>query len=182
MKEGSTKRNWSEAVLAIAACLLETVREEDPASRLSDTGAAPPAIAAGTKIEVRLRRFLEAAKVKPGKVVWFHTAADIKVDGVVVIPEGAPVIARAYLTRDIGEFGKAAKGGIRFECIIAPNGARVPLRGEVALDGNKRNTAAMAALAVGVSAAFAGMTGTGFALPASTLMPAEVGAPADNTR
>jgi hypothetical protein len=182
MKEGVAKRNWSEAVLDVAACLLETIPEEDPAGRPIAPGATPPAIPTGVRVEVRLRRFLETSKVKSGKVVWLQTVADVKVDGVVVLPAGAPVVARAYLTRDIGEFGKAAKGGIRFECAIAPNGAKVPLRGEVTLDGSKRNTAAVTALAVGVSAGFAGMTGSGFAAPAGALMQAEIGAAAESSR
>jgi hypothetical protein len=79
---------------------------------------------------------------------------------------------------DVKEFGRGAKGHLRFKYLVLPDGTRLPLRGIVDLTGKSVNKGvlivALAAVGLRGASGVTAVTGLGFAIPAGTLIRVEV--------
>ncbi len=170
-KKGEPKHTWSAAVIEQAACLVTLLSVDDPAHR-------PPApVADGTEVqvpdstalEVRARHFFFNTEARPNQKIPFETAAPVVINGSVVIPSGLLVVASMDQASDIKELGRGARGQLSFKYLVLPDGSRLPLRGEIDLQGKDFNKG----LLITTTAVFgvgAAITGRGFAIPAGTRM------------
>ena len=184
-KKGPPKQAWSTAVLDEAACLVSLLSLDDPLHRpkLPAASGAEIGIGDSTSLLVRSRHFFFNTDAKPNHVIPFETAEDVAIDGSTVIPAGALVAALLEDIKDVGEFGRGAKGQLRFKYLVLPDGTRVPLRGVVDLKGMNRGKGDLIGTGVAVGViegaplgvgAVAAETGFGFAVPAGTLFQVKV--------
>jgi len=175
-KKGAPKHAWSAAVLDQAECLVSLLSLDDPSRRpkMPATDGAEIRVADSTSVPVRSRHFLFNTDLKPNQVVPFETAEDVIIDDSIVIPAGSLVAASTEQSTDIGEYGRGAKGQLRFKFLALPDGTRLPLRGIVDLQGKKWNKTAIIVGTVAFGTGVLSITGNGFAIPAGTLFQAEV--------
>ena len=176
-KRGAPKHTWSAPVLDQAACLVAILSLDDPLRRPSVPAPdkAEVRIPDSTSIPVRSRHFFFVTDAKPNRVIPFETAEGVVVDGSTVIPAGSLVAAFVDQASDVKEFGRGAKGQLQLRYLVLRDGTRVPLRGTVDLHGQSVKKGEMVAIGVLFGGGAAGaVTGSGFAIPAGTLLHAEV--------
>jgi hypothetical protein len=175
-KKGVPKHTWSAAVLDQATCLVSLLSLEDPSrrSKLPPTDGAEIRVGDSTVLQVRSRHFLFNTDVKPNQVVPFETTEDVVIGDSIAVPAGSLVAAYMEQSSDIGDYGRGAKGQLRFKFLAMPDGTRVPLRGVVDLRGKGSNKTALIAATVVFGASRLSATGSGFAIPAGALFRAEV--------
>jgi hypothetical protein len=149
---------------------------DDPSRRpkMPPTDGVEIRVADSTSVPVRSRHFLFNTDLKPNQVVPFETAEDVVIDDSIVIPAGSLVAASTEQSSDIGEYGRGAKGQLRFKFLALPDGTRLPLRGVVDLQGKKISKAAIIVGTVMFGTGVLSATGTGFAIPAGAPFRAEV--------
>jgi hypothetical protein len=108
------------AVLSVVLCPVLTAQQTaSPAAALPSTtqpaasapGQPPPpgTLLDGTPVKLRLSQTVSSADAKVGEEVPFEVVEEVKVDGVVVIPKGAPAIGtvtEAEPKRRMGRGGK----------------------------------------------------------------------------
>ncbi len=174
-KKGAPKHTWSDAVLEQAACLVTLLSPDDPLHRpmTSPADGVEVQVPDATTLEVRARHFLFNTDIKPNQKIVFETAAPVVIDGSVIVPSGLLVVASMDQPSDIKELGRGAKGQLRFNYLVLPNGTRLPLRGAVDLQGKFVSKGLIeAAVAPGISPLGGGLMlpGMGFAIPAGTTM------------
>jgi hypothetical protein len=179
-KKGAPKHTWSETVLDQTACLVSMLSLDDPLHRPKSPAANGPevSIADSTSLLVRSRHFFFNAEAQPNHLIPFETTKDLLIDGLIVIPTGSLVAAYMEQANDVKDFGRGAKGQLRFKYLVLPNGRQLPLRGIVDFRGMSVSKGVLIATAVlfGGSTA-ASVKGLGFAIPAGTLFHAEVDGP-----
>lgn len=186
-KKGAPKQSWSTAVMNHAACLLTLLSVDDPRRRplVPVVDGMEVHVPASTPLEVRSRHFFFNTEVKIGQPITFETTAPVVIGGVTAIPAGSLVVAAMQGLHDSKSFGRAAEGQLVFKYVVAPDGTRLPLRGEVDFTGKntlKKGVAAEAGtIAVGVVFLYfahnsgplgdplLGEPGLGFAVPAGTM-------------
>ncbi len=175
-KKGVPKHAWSATVLDQATCLASLLSLDDPSRRpkMPPTDGVEIRVADSTSVPVRSRHFLFNTDLKPNQVVPFETAEDVVIDDSIVIPAGSLVAASTEQSSDIGEYGRGAKGQLRFKFLALPDGTRLPLRGVVDLQGKKISKAAIIVGTVMFGTGVLSATGTGFAIPAGAPFRAEV--------
>jgi len=180
-KKGTPKHAWSTTVLDQAACLVSLLSLDDPLQRprISPAEGAEIPVADSIAVPVRSRHFFFNTDLKTNQIVPFETAEDVAINESIVIPAGSLVTASMEEVSDIGEFGRGAKGQIRFKYLVLPDGARLALRGIVDLRGkgadlNKLEKTLLVVGSVATRTDLASGTGSGFAVPAGTLFQAEV--------
>jgi len=188
-KKGSPKHAWSAAVAEHTACLISLLSLDDPLHRaaVKDGDSVEVRIPDSTVLVVRSRHFFFNADLQTGQTIEFETASPLVIDGKTIAPSGLLVVASMDQLSDIKDFGRAAKGELRFKYLLMPDGTKVPLRGEVDLSGKtaiKKNvadetvtlaaTAALVAAGGGGSLMGAGAPGTGFAVLAGTPMSVQI--------
>jgi hypothetical protein len=175
-KKGVPKHTWSVAVLDQATCLVSLLSLDDPSRRpkLPPTDGAEIRVADSTSLPVRSRHFLFNTDLNPNQIVPFETAEDVVIGDSIVVPAGSLVAASMEQSSDIGDYGRGAKGQLRFKFLTLPDGTRLPLRGIVDLRGKGLNKTALIAATVAFGAARLSATGSGFAIPAGALFRAEV--------
>ncbi len=188
-KKGQPKHVWSTAVADHTACLISLLSLDDPSHRVpvKSTDSIEARIPDATELEVRARHFLFDADIKEGQTIVFETSSALIINGTTIAPSGLLVVASMDQLSDIKDFGRAAKGQLRFKYLVMPDGVKVPLRGEVNFSGKstvKENvadqgarlalTAALVAAGGGGSLLGAGAPGKGFAVIAGTPMRVQV--------
>jgi len=188
-KKGMPKHVWSTAVVDHTSCLISLLSLDDPLHRapVPIAESVQVRIPDSTAVEVRSRHFFFNADIKAGQTIVFETASPLVVGGKTVAPSGLLAVASMDMLSDIKEFGREAKGKLRFKYLVLPDGTKVPLQGEVDLSGKNtyaenvgdeaaRLAATAALVAAGGSGSLigAGAPGTGFAVLAGTPMTAVV--------
>ena len=82
----------------------------------------------GTKLTCRLEQTLSSASADEGQQVQLSVTEPVKVNGVVVIPQGAPVIGSIVLAEAKKSMGRAGKLDFSVDKVRAADGEYIPLR------------------------------------------------------
>lgn len=141
-KRGAPKQSWSGTILEVATCLLTQLSVEDP--HKNPRGGQPLPAGAnlkevdlpdGTTVGLYLRRPLRADALRIGQRVDLEVAADVLIDGQVVIRKGALAGARIAPAAEFHPGMPQLKdigGTIKMEFATAIDGQRLPLSVESA--------------------------------------------------
>jgi len=90
--------------------------------------AAELILPSGTKIAARLEQSISSATADEGQQVQLSVSEPIKVNGVVVIPQGAPVIGTVVQAQEKRNMGRTGKLDFSVDKVRAADGEFVPLR------------------------------------------------------
>ncbi len=104
----------------------------------------------GTEVRLKLMETINSGTAQAGQTVSFQVLDEVKVDGVLVITEGAPawgVIVEAEGKKTLGRGGKLS---IRVDYVKAVDGSKIPLRATSVNQGKGRG--ATAGIAAGATA------------------------------
>jgi hypothetical protein len=82
----------------------------------------------GTKITARLEQTLSSATAEVGQPVQLVVTEDIRVNGAVVIAQGAPVLGTVVLAQEKRRMGRTGKLDFSIDKVRATDGEYVPLR------------------------------------------------------
>lgn len=101
----------------IAACLI--------AGQLA---SAEMVIPSGTKVSARLEQTISSATAEQGQQVQLSVTEAVKVNGVVVIPQGAPVVGTIVQAQEKRTMGRTGKLDFSVDKVRAADGEFIPLR------------------------------------------------------
>lgn len=104
------------------------VRYASVALLVGQMGAAQIVIPNGTKLTCRLEQTISSATADEGQQVQLSVTEPVKVNGVVVIPQGAPVIGTIVLAQAKKSMGRAGKLDFSVDKVRAGDGEYIPLR------------------------------------------------------
>jgi hypothetical protein len=90
--------------------------------------AADLVVPNGTKISTRLEQTISSATAEEGQQVQLTVTDNVKIDGVVVIPQGAPVLGTIVLAQEKRRMGRTGKLDFSVEKVRLADGEFVPLR------------------------------------------------------
>jgi len=150
-----------------------------PVSAFAQISAAAPPIAApattnailrtGTEVPLRLSEELttKGKKLRVGQRFHMEVAEDVKVQGVTVIPVGAPAVGEISDVRNKGMWGKSGHLAGRM-LYVTVNGRQIRLSGAFDDKGVAGGVGAVAVSAIVFLPAGFFMTGTSAKLPAGT--------------
>ena len=96
----------------------------------------------GRTVDVRFGQSLRPRDVKHGQLIWLEVAADVAVDGNVVIKECAPVAAHVREVKQRQAAGIPAQLEIVVDYARAIDGHNVPLSGMYSAEGADRHVEA----------------------------------------
>jgi hypothetical protein len=82
----------------------------------------------GTKLTCRLEQTISSATADQGQQVQLSVTEPVKVNGVVVIPQGAPVIGTIVMAEGKKSMGRAGKLDFSVDKVRAADGEYIPLR------------------------------------------------------
>ncbi len=121
-----------------------------------------------TPIPLQTVNDLTSKKALKGEQVSLSVAADVAIDGMLVIPKGTQAVGRIAFAQDTGAFGQSGK--LRIEPLyLQISGVTVRLQGALFKKGT-----VTAGAAAGLVVLTPGMTGRSAKLPAGTPVDAEV--------
>jgi hypothetical protein len=103
----------------------QNVQEKAPATPAPSTVVVP----ADTTIPLRLMNTINTRTTQPGQALYFETIFPITVGNRIVIPVGSSVKGSVTKVVRPGRSKRKAEIGIRFDTLILPSGATLPLRG-----------------------------------------------------
>ena len=133
--------------------------------------ALPP----GTHIPLVLTQELSSRRHTKGDLVTLEVAQDIRIDDVVAIPSGTPVVAQITVAEKKGAMGRGGRLEAKPLYLEMPQGP-VRLSGRLGTDGKSNTGAATAATALITGFAFV-ITGKSAVIPAGTEMTAVLDRP-----
>lgn len=167
-KPGSPDRSWSGVVLGETGCLLGLLVVTDAVMPPPDSAGESErevALPDGTPLTLLLRHFVFSAELRVNQRLAFESRDDVKVGPDIVIPRGAPAVARVLSAEGAEVWGKGARAAIAFQMVSAVNGFKVPIQGSRNLHG-----AGAGKLAIGLATVNSWFEPTGrqFAIPAGT--------------
>lgn len=90
--------------------------------------AAEIVLPSGTKLSTRLEQTVSSATAEEGQQVQLSVTEAVKVNGVVVIPQGAPVVGTIVMAQAKKSMGRAGKLDFSVDKVRAADGAYIPLR------------------------------------------------------
>jgi hypothetical protein len=82
----------------------------------------------GTKLAARLEQTISSATAEQGQQVQLSVTEPVKVNGVVVIPQGAPILGTIVLAQEKKTMGRAGKLDFSVDKVRAADGEYIPLR------------------------------------------------------
>ena len=149
-----------------------------PVSAFAQTTVAPPIAApattnavlrTGTEVPLRLSEELttKGKKLRVGQRLHMEVAEDVKVQGLTVIPVGAPAVGEISDVRNKGMWGKSGHLAGRM-LYVTVNGRQIRLSGAFDDKGVAGGVGAVAVSAIVFLPAGFFMTGTSARLPAGT--------------
>jgi hypothetical protein len=115
-----------EVLLAMVKAGMST--PADAAAAHDGAGQQEIGIKDGTPITIQLASNLTSSTAKEGDLVSFIVVEPVIVEGVTLIPSGAPVTARVVAVKKAGHWGRAGKLSVALQHVVAADGSRVPLR------------------------------------------------------
>jgi hypothetical protein len=92
------------------------------------TASAQLVVPSGTKLSARLEQTISSSTAEQGQQVQLSVTEPVKVNGVVVIPQGAPVIGTVVLAQEKKSMGRAGKLDFSVDKVRAADGEFIPLR------------------------------------------------------
>ena len=104
------------------------VRYASVALLVSQLMAAQLVLPNGTKLTCRLEQTISSATADEGQQVQLSVTEPVKVNGVVVIPQGAPVIGTIVLAEQKKSMGRAGKLDFSVDKVRSADGEYIPLR------------------------------------------------------
>jgi PEGA domain len=104
----------------------------------------------GTQIRLKLLQDLSSSTAQVGQTIAFEVLDAVKIDGAVVIAEGAQALGTVTLAEPKKSLGRAGKLNIRLDYVKAVDGSKIPVRANSVNQGNGKGVAT--GVAVGVSA------------------------------
>jgi len=117
---------------------LEVIEEVDMNNRflrfacialvIGKLSAAELVLPSGTKIAARLEQAISSATADEGQPVQLSVTEAVKVNGVVVIPQGAPVLGTVVVAQEKRTMGRTGKLDFSVDKVRAADGEFVPLR------------------------------------------------------
>jgi len=125
-----------------------------------------PVLRAGTRVPMRTTEALSSKSARQGQRFALETTEPVLVEGLVVVPKGAPAVGEVRRVVEKGVFGKSGKLEVQLLFVEAA-GTRIRLEGRAR--GKGASGAAPVALAlplIGISSAF--ISGTSAKIPAGT--------------
>ncbi len=88
-------------------------------------------IGSSTVLIVKTQSAISGKNLREGQMLFFAVAADLKINGKVVVKSGAPVIARVATIESAGMIGQGGSLEINFESTTAVDGSTVNLTGSI---------------------------------------------------
>ncbi|HYO82024.1 MAG TPA: PEGA domain-containing protein [Bryobacteraceae bacterium] len=82
----------------------------------------------GTKLSCRLEQTISSATAEEGQQVQLSVTDPVRINGVVVIPQGAPVLGTIVMAQGKRSMGRSGKLDFSVDKVRAADGAFVPLR------------------------------------------------------
>jgi hypothetical protein len=82
----------------------------------------------GTKLSARLEQTISSATAEEGQQVQLSVTEAVKVNGTVVIPQGAPIVGTIVLAQEKRSMGRAGKLDFSVDKVRAADGEYIPLR------------------------------------------------------
>jgi len=136
------------SALALATCIALAISPFTSAfAGISNDPYEAPAnyvAAEQTPVTVVLDQDLKSGDSVEGQDVVFHTKTDLQSSGhVLLIPAGARAWGVVRQSTGHGLFGKSGKLDFSCDYVVAPNGARVPLRSQSMAVHGKDNTTSL---------------------------------------
>jgi hypothetical protein len=101
----------------------------------------------GTPVHLYLMDDLNSKTTKKGDAVKFKVREGIRIGGVEIIPADSPVIGHIVAVGHSSFAGHSGKLGLSMDYATAPNGAKIPLRGEALVKGGSNGAVTAAATA-----------------------------------
>lgn len=143
------------AAMAQEAPAAAPVAVEQTAQPVEAVAAVAPApvmavLPANTEIPLSLNETISSKTHRLGDKVALTVAQDVKVDGVVLIPQGTRAVGQVTRRSNRGSFGKSGKMDVTFRYIDL-DGTQIPVEGRHHQEGSGNTAAAIGAMvAVGV--------------------------------
>lgn len=153
---GRKNRQWTTAVLQHARCLYDLLDAHRPTPLSLPAAPSGLVLSDGTPIRLRLRRHLLSKTAEEGQPIELQVAADVTVDGQVVIGKGTRVVGKVDRARPGRGFGRRSSLGFSIDQLTAADGRQIPLRsdGESERGRSARGRVVAAALGAGVLGAW----------------------------
>jgi hypothetical protein len=118
-----------------------------PLAKAQESSTQRVKIPDGTLVPLYLKDDLTSKKNKPNDPVRFQVRADVRVNGVVVIPSRTWVSGHVLEVGGAGFAGHAGKLNFSVDSLKAPDGTTIPLRGSPTIKGGSSAAVAAAATA-----------------------------------
>lgn len=99
-----------------------------PLLTLAGTCCAQLVIPSGTKVTCRLEQSISSATAQEGQAVNLAVTEDVRVNEVVVIPQGATVFGTIMMAKERGRMGRSGKLDFSIDKVRAADNDFVPLR------------------------------------------------------
>ena len=106
-----------------------------------------------TPVRLRLMQTLSSGTAKLNEKVDFEVIEDVKVNNIVVIPQGGTAIATVTEAQPKRRFGRSGKLNVNIDYVRLPNGDKAPLRAVKGGSGGSR-TAVMTTAVVATAIVF----------------------------
>src|SRR5262245_32768421 len=91
------------------------------------TGNAQVILQDGTKVRLRLEQMISSATAEQGQIIELLVAESVKVDDVIVIPEGARATGTVTEAHEKRRMGRAGKLDFSIDRVRAADGEWIPL-------------------------------------------------------
>lgn len=85
-------------------------------------------IPSGTKVSCRLEQTISSATAEPGQQVQLATTEDVKINDVIVIPQGSIVMGTIVTAQEKRNMGRTGKLDFSIDKVRASDGEFIPLR------------------------------------------------------
>ena len=106
----------------------DAVRFTCVALLVAQMAAAQLVLPNGTKLTCRLEQTISSATADEGQQVQLSVTEPVKLNGVVVIPQGAPVIGTIVMAQQKKSLGRAGKLDFSVDKVRSADGEYIPLR------------------------------------------------------
>ena len=134
---------------AQAAAAIETIQQAQSVEPAASAKLSPFQIPDGTKIEIEAPYTLSSMDFKPEDKISFRVIDAVKIDGVIVIEQGATATGVVDKSKRGGHWGKAGLFVWTMQSVTAADGSQVPVRAtSVRLRGDSKGAKVATAMVI----------------------------------
>jgi len=134
---------------AQAAAAIETIQQAQSVEPPASAKLSPFQIPDGTKIEIEAPYTLSSMDFKPEDKISFRVIDAVKIDGVIVIEQGATATGVVDKSKRGGHWGKAGLFVWTMQSVTAADGSQVPVRAtSVRLRGDSKGAKVATAMVI----------------------------------